>query len=215
MGGGNYNCPRKYFGVKLYNAYVGDHITSTPSVEITCLLRAWSGGDQDAFERLAPAVYAELRLIARGYMLHERPGHTLQATALVHEAYLRLIDLQNVGWQDRAHFFAVSAQMMRRILVDRARARVTGKRGGAAARLQLDEIPEVGSWRASELMALDDALTGMAKMDPRKAKVIELRFFGGLSVEETAEVLKISPQSVMRDWKLAKAWLQRELARSG
>jgi len=149
-------------------------------------------------------------------MLHERPGHTLQATALVHEAYLRLIDLQNVGWQDRAHFFAVSAQMMRRILVDRARARVTGKRGGAAARLQLDdEIAEVGSWRASELMALDDALTGMAKMDPRKAKVIELRFFGGLSVEETAEVLKVSPQSVMRDWKLARAWLQRELAKSG
>jgi len=147
--------------------------------------------------------------------LHERQGHTLQATALVHEAYLRLIDLQNVGWQDRAHFFAVSAQMMRRILVDRARARVTGKRGGAAALLQLDEIPEVGSWRASELMALDDALTGMAKMDARKAKVIELRFFGGLSVEETAEVLKISPQSVMRDWKLARAWLQRELARSG
>ena len=149
-------------------------------------------------------------------MLHERQGHTLQATALVHEAYLRLIDLQNVGWQDRAHFFAVSAQMMRRILVDRARARVTGKRGGVGARLQLDdEIPEVGSWRASELMALDDALTDMAKMDPRKAKVIELRFFGGLSVEETAEVLKISPQSVMRDWKLARAWLQRELARSG
>ena len=133
----------------------------------------------------------------------------------MHEAYLRLIDLQKVGWQDRAHFFAVSAQMMRRILVDRARARVTGKRGGVAARLQLDEIPEMGSWRASELMALDDALTGMAKMDSRKAKVIELRFFGGLSVEETAEVLKISPQSVMRDWKLARAWLQRELARSG
>ena len=148
-------------------------------------------------------------------MSHERPDQTLQATALVHEAYLRLIDLQNVGWQDRAHFFAVSAQMMRRILVDHARARAAGKRGGAAARLQLDEIPEVGSWRASELMALDDALTGMAKMDPRKAKVIELRFFGGLSVEETAEVLKISPQSVMRDWKLARAWLQRELARSG
>ena len=148
-------------------------------------------------------------------MLHERPGHTLQATALVHEAYLRLIDLQNVGWQDRAHFFAVSAQMMRRILVDHARARAAGKRGGAAARLQLDEIPEVGSWNASELMALDDALTGMAKMDPRKAKVIELRFFGGLSVEETAEVLKVSPQSVMRDWKLARAWLQRELAGSG
>jgi RNA polymerase sigma factor (TIGR02999 family) len=189
--------------------------TSGQSVEITRLLQAWSGGDESAFERLAPAIYAELRRIARGYMVHERLGHTLQATALVHEAYLRLIDLANVGWQDRAHFFAVSAQMMRRILVDRARARVTGKRGGAVGILQLDEIPEVGSWRASELTALDDALTGMAKLDPRKAKIIELRFFGGLSVEEAAEVLKISPQTVMRDWKFAKAWLQRELAKSG
>src|SRR5882757_2897349 len=147
-------------------------------MEITCLLRAWSGGDQAAFERLAPVIYAELRRIARGYMLHERPDHTLQATALVHEAYLHLIDVHNVGWQDRAHFFAISAQMMRRILVDRARARVTWKRGGAAPHLQLDEIPEVGSWRASELMALDDALSGLAKMDRRKARVIELRFFG-------------------------------------
>jgi RNA polymerase sigma-70 factor, ECF subfamily len=189
--------------------------TSAQSIEVTGLLRAWSRGDQAAFDQLAPVVYAELRKIARGYMVHESPDHTLQATALVHEAYLRLIDLPNVGWKDRAHFFAVSAMMMRRILVDRARARVTEKRGGALALLQLDEIPEVGSWRAYELVALDDALTGMAKMDPRKAKVIELRFFGGLSVEETAEVLKISPQSVMRDWKLAKAWLQRELARSG
>jgi len=184
-------------------------------MEITGLLRAWSAGDAAALDRLAPVVYAELRRIARGYMMHESPDHTLQATALVHEAYLRLIDLPNVSWQDRAHFFAVSAMMMRRILVDRARARVTEKRGGAAALLQLDEIPEVGSWRAHELVALDDALTGMTKMDPRKAKVIELRFFGGLSVEDTAEVLKISPQSVMRDWKLARAWLQRELARSG
>jgi RNA polymerase sigma-70 factor, ECF subfamily len=189
--------------------------TSAQSIEVTGLLRAWSRGDQAAFDQLAPVVYAELRKIARGYMVHESPDHTLQATALVHEAYLRLIDLPNVSWKDRAHFFAVSAMMMRRILVDRARARVTEKRGGALALLQLDEIPEVGSWRAYELVALDDALTGMAKMDPRKAKVIELRFFGGLSVEETAEVLKISPQSVMRDWKLAKAWLQRELARSG
>ena len=189
--------------------------TSAQSIEITGLLRAWSGGDEAAFDRLAPIVYAELRSIARGYMMHESPDHTLQATALVHEAYLRLIDLPSVSWQDRAHFFAVSAVMMRQILVDRARARVTEKRGGAAALLQLDEIPEVGSWRASELVALDDALIGMTKMDPRKAKVIELRFFGGLSVEETAEVLKISPQSVMRDWKLARAWLQRELARSG
>ncbi|MEP6637664.1 MAG: sigma-70 family RNA polymerase sigma factor [Acidobacteriota bacterium] len=181
---------------------------------MTRLLRAWSGGDKLALERLAPAVYGELQHIARRYMSHEQPGHSLQATALVHEAYLRLIDVPNVNWQDRAHFFAVSAQMMRRILVDRARARDTEKRGGAAGLLQLDDIPDVGSWRARELMVLDDALMAMAKMDPRRAKVIELRFFGGLSVEETAEVLKLSPQSVMRDWKLAKAWLQRELARS-
>lgn len=148
-------------------------------------------------------------------MLHERSDHTLQATALVHEAYLHLIDVQDVQWQDRAHFFAVSAQMMRRILTDRARACAAAKRGGVGARPHLDEIPEVGAWRASELIALDDALTSMAQMDPRKAKVIELRFFAGLSVGETAEVLKISPQSVMRDWKLARAWLERELGRSG
>ena len=181
-------------------------------MEITRLLRAWSGGDQAALNRLVPAVYGELRRIARGYVLRERPGQTLRATALVNEAYMRLIDVQNVGWQDRAHFFAVAAQIMRRILVDRARARVRAKRGGAAARLSLEEVPEMGSWRAGELIALDDALSGMAKVDPRKARVIELRFFGGLSVEETAEVLKISPQSVMRDWKPARAWLQRELA---
>jgi len=185
-------------------------------VEITRLLRAWSDGDQDAFEHLATAVYSELRRIAHGYMRHELPDQTIQATALVHEAYLRLIGLQDVGWQDRAHFFAVSAQMMRRILVDRARARVTAKRGGAAERVPIEtiaEMPDMGSWRASELMTLDDALTRMAEMDPRKAKVIEFRFFGGLSVEEIADVLKISPQSVMRDWKLAKVWLQRELNR--
>ena len=187
-------------------------------MEITRLLRAWSDGDEDAFGHLATAVYAELSRIAHGYMRHERPDQTMQATALVHEAYLRLIGLQDVGWQGRAHFFAVSAQMMRRILVDHARSRVSAKRGGAAERVPLEEvpdIPDVGSWRARELMILDDALTRMAEMDPRKAKVIELKFFGGLSVEEIADVLKISPQSVMRDWKLAKVWLQRELNKSG
>ena len=192
--------------------------TSSPSVEITRLLRAWSDGDQDAFEHLAAAVYAELRRIAHGYMRHERADKTLQATALVHEAYLRLIGLHDIGWQGRAHFFAVSAQMMRRILVDRARSRVSAKRGGAAERVPLEtiaEMPDLGSWRPSELITLDDALTRMAEMDPRKAKVIELRFFGGLSVEEIADVLKISPQSVMRDWKLAKVWLQRELNKPG
>ena len=180
-------------------------------MEITALLKAWGAGDKDAFERLAPVIYAELRRIARGYMLHERAEHTLQATALVHEAYLHLIDVRSVGWQDRAHFFAVSAQMMRRILTDRARARIAAKRGGSGARVHLDEVPEVGCWSPSELIALDDALNDMAKMDPRKAKVIELRFFAGLSVDETAEVLKVSPQTVMRDWKLARAWLEREL----
>ena len=190
-------------------------MVSTSSHEVTGLLAKWSGGDKGAEADLFRLVHLELRRIARRYVARGRRGQTLQTTAVVNEAYVRLVAQRGSSWQDRAHFFAVSAQMMRRILVDRARARVTGKRGGAAARLQLDEIPEVGSWRASELMALDDALTGMAKMDPRKAKVIELRFFGGLSVEETAEVLKISPQSVMRDWKLARAWLQRELVRSG
>jgi RNA polymerase sigma factor (TIGR02999 family) len=182
-------------------------------MDVTGLLRAWSAGDQAAFEKLAPIVYGELHRIARRYMSRERSDHTLQATALVHEAYLHLVDIHSVGWQDRAHFFAISAQTMRRILIDRARASAAAKRGGSAAHLQLDEIPEVGSWRGSELIALDDALTTLAQMDPRKAKIIELRFFGGLSVDETAEVLKISAQTVMRDWKLARAWLERELGR--
>jgi RNA polymerase sigma factor (TIGR02999 family) len=145
-------------------------------------------------------------------MHRERDGHTLQTTALVNEAYLRLVDVTHVDWQDRAHFFAVSAQMMRRILVDAARARASSKRGGQAVRAELDEIPDLSSGRDREIVAIDDALEALAALDPRKARVIELRFFGGLSVEETAEVLKISPQSVLRDWKLAKAWLMRELS---
>ncbi len=145
-------------------------------------------------------------------MRRENPGHTLQTTALVNEAYLRLVDVANIGWQDRAHFFAVSAQVMRRILVSSARARVAGKRGGGMPRANLDEIPDISSGRDRELVAVDDALKLLVEMDPRKARVIELRFFGGLSVEETAAVLKISPQSVMRDWKIAKAWLMRELS---
>lgn len=183
-----------------------------PSPEITTLLRAWRGGDEQARDQLVPVVYPELRRLARRYMRHERPGHTLQTTALVNEAYLRLVDVNGVSWQDRAHFFAVSAQIMRRILVDAARARVTAKRGAGAPRVNLDEVPDVSSVRAGELMAIDEALSRLAQVDARKAQVIELRFFGGLSVEETAEVLKISPQSVMRDWKLAKAWLLRELS---
>lgn len=189
------------------------------SPEITELLKAWGGGDAAALDQLTPLVYEELRRLARRYMRNERAGNTLQTTALVNEAYLRLVDAQRVGWQDRAHFFAVSAQMMRRILVDAARARGSAKRGGRVKRanhstaFNLDEIPDVSTGRDRELVAIDDALNALAEMDPRKARVIELRFFGGLSVEETAEILKISPQSVMRDWKLAKAWLTRELAR--
>ena len=190
------------------------------SPEITVLLKAWASGDAAALDQLTPLVYDELRRLARRYMRNERAGNnTLQTTALVNEAYLRLVDAQRVGWQDRAHFFAVSAQMMRRILVDAARARGSAKRGGQVKRVNhsaafnLDEIPDVSTGRDRELVAIDDALNTLAEMDPRKARVIELRFFGGLSVEETAEILKISPQSVMRDWKLAKAWLMRELAK--
>jgi RNA polymerase sigma-70 factor, ECF subfamily len=181
------------------------------------LLRAWSDGDTTALEKLTPIVYDELHRLARRYMKGERPGHSLQTTALVNEAYLRLVDVTGVDWQDRAHFFAVSAKIMRRILVDAARTRAAEKRGGRAERLDhsvpvdLDQFPAPGSDRASELCALDDALEALGQMDPRRAQVIELRFFGGLTVEETAEVLAISPQSVMRDWKLARAWLTREL----
>ena len=189
------------------------------SPEITGLLKAWAGGDAAALDQLTPLVYDELRRLARRYMRNERAGNTLQTTALVNEAYLRLVDAKRVGWQDRAHFFAVSAQMMRRILVDAARARGSAKRGGQVKRVNhsaafnLDEIPDVSTGRDRELVAIDDALNTLAEMDPRKARVIELRFFGGLSVEETAEILKISSQTVLRDWKLAKAWLTRELAR--
>ena len=192
---------------------------SPQSPEITVLLKAWGNGDQAALDRLVPLVYAELHRIARRHMRNERPGQTLQTTALVNQAYLRLVDVRNAGWNDRVHFFAVSAQVMRRILVDAARARATGKRGGEFQRvahstaINLDELPDLSSKRAQELEALDAALNALAELDVRKAKVVELRFFGGLSVEETAEVLGISPQSVMRDWKLAKVWLMRELSR--
>jgi len=188
-------------------------MASTTSVKVTQLLKAWGAGDEGALAKLTPAVHDELRRMARNYMRRERQGHTLQATALVNEAYLRLVDIGEANWQDRAHFFAVSAQMMRRILVNAAHARGTEKRGGAAPRVNLDDVPVIAASKAGELVALDDALQELAKLDPRKAQVIELRFFGGLSVEETAEVLKISPQSVMRDWKLAKAWMMRELSR--
>jgi len=181
--------------------------------ETTELLRAWAQGDGAALQRLTPRVYDELRRIAGHFMQNERQGRTLQATALVHEAYLRLIDVTNVDWQHRAHFFAISATMMRRILLDRARKRQAGKRGGNLRRVNLEDIPDIRSARARELIALDDALNALAEIDPRKARVIELRFFGGLSVEETAEVLKVSPDTVMRDWRLARARLLAEMSR--
>jgi RNA polymerase sigma factor (TIGR02999 family) len=183
----------------------------TRSVEVTGLLKAWSGGDQAAMERLADHVYDELRRIARRYMRNERAGNTLQTTALVNEVYLRLVDVKNVDWQQRAQFFAISAQMMRRILVDAARARGSHKRGGGAVRVNVDEALVASPERDSSLLALDEALEAFSKLVPRQAKVVELRYFGGLSEEDTAEVLKISTRTVRRDWDFAKSWLTREL----
>jgi RNA polymerase sigma factor (TIGR02999 family) len=186
-------------------------------VDITDLLKAWRQGDEGALEQLMPLVYSQLRAQARHHMRRERSGMTLQSTALVHEVYLRLVRTQAVDWRDRLHFFALSAQIMRRILVDAARARNAAKRGGDAVRVDhssavnFDRMPAAGSDPAASICALDEALESLTRIDPRRAKVIELRFFGGLSVQETADVLQISPQSVMRDWRLARAWLAREL----
>jgi RNA polymerase sigma factor (TIGR02999 family) len=190
-------------------------MSSGPPQEITELLLAWGRGEEAALDRLIPLVYDELHRLAHHYMRQERPGRTLQSTALVHEAYQRLIDSRNVRWQDRTHFFAVSAQLMRRILVDFARSRRYLKRGGEACHLSLDEALTVSRQRGPELVALDDALSALAVTDARKSRVVELRFFGGLTVEETAEVLKVSPETVMRDWRLAKVWLLRELRGEG
>jgi RNA polymerase sigma-70 factor (ECF subfamily) len=178
--------------------------------DISALLRAWSDGDQSALARLTPIVYHELHCLARRQMKRERPGHSLQTTALVNEAYMRLVDYKRMQWQNRAHFFAVSAQLMRRILVEHAR-RHNLKRGGDVQRVSLEEAAVVGGDRAADLVTLDDAMNALARLDARKAQVVEMRFFGGLSVEETAEVLKVSPVTVMRDWSTAKAWLYREL----
>jgi RNA polymerase sigma factor (TIGR02999 family) len=181
------------------------------SREITILLRAWAGGDPAALEQLMPLVYGTLRRMARRRMRREQPGNLLQPTALVNEAYVKLAEAGPINWQDRAHFFAVSAQVMRRILVGSARSRLAKKRGGGAADVDLDVSIDGLRERGRELIRLDDALETLAKFDPRKARVVEMKFFGGLSVTETAEVLKISPRSVMRDWNLARAWLVREL----
>lgn len=194
-------------------------MTTVAPEEITGTLKAWRGGDPAALGRLMPLVFEELRKMARRYARKARGGHSLQTSDLLNEVYLRLVDINNVTWHDRAHFFAVAAQLMRRILVDSARARTSAKRGGGLKRVDhsgvdLDQIPEVSAKQDAELVAIDDALNLLAKMDQRKARVIELRFFGGLTVEETSEVLKIGPQTVMREWRLAKVWMLRELSRT-
>jgi RNA polymerase sigma factor (TIGR02999 family) len=188
--------------------------------DITRLLKAWSGGDEAALEALMPLVYDELRRVARRHMRNERPDHTLEATALANEVYLRLLKVTEIDWRDRAHFFAVVAQMMRRLLVDAARARKRVKRAGRARRVahssafDFDHLPDTSSVRDREIIEIDDALDVLEQMDSRKARVIELRFFGGLSVEDTAAALNVSPQTVMRDWKLARAWMTRELKKN-
>jgi RNA polymerase sigma factor (TIGR02999 family) len=184
-----------------------------PSVsETTRLLRAWADGDERALSALVPRVYHELRRLARRCLQRERPGQTLQVTDLVHEAYLHLADVSQLDWRHRSHFFAVSANLMRRILVDRARRRNAAKRGGGAGIVNVDEVADVSMKRSAELVALDDALTTLVAVDPRKARIVELRFFAGLDVKETAAVVGVSAETVMRDWRVAKAWLHKELA---
>lgn len=190
---------------------LGPAMTPAPIPQLTQMLVAWSGGDAAALDDLVPHVEAELRRLARSYLRREREGHLLQTTALINEAYLRLIDQRAVRWQNRAHFFGIAAQMMRRILVSMARARQADKRGGDAPAVPFDETLVPSHERATALVALDDALTALAALDPRRARVVELRYFGGLGVEESAEVLQVSPETVMRDWKRARAWLRASL----
>jgi RNA polymerase sigma factor (TIGR02999 family) len=185
----------------------------SPSHEVTQLLRAWSKGDNEALDELYQVVYNELHRLAHRYMSRENAGHTLQTTALVNEAYLRLADAKDMNWQDRAHFFAVSANVMRRILIDEARARRAERRGGDNLTIALDEALDIERGADINLIALDLALRGLSKINHRQSQVVELRYFGGLSVDETAEVLKVSADTVMRDWRFAKAWLKRELVR--
>ncbi|HZQ97164.1 MAG TPA: sigma-70 family RNA polymerase sigma factor [Candidatus Sulfotelmatobacter sp.] len=182
-----------------------------PSQDVTRLLAQWTEGDAQALEDLLPLVYDELRRLARGYLYRERSDHTLQSTALVHEAYLRLVD-QNVSWQNRAHFFGIAAEMMRRILVDYARGRNAAKRGDGICRVTLDEEIMGAGQRDVDVLALDEALTRLAKLDPQQSRIVELRFFAGLSIEDTSAILKISPATIKRDWAMAKAWLFREMS---
>lgn len=191
----------------------GASVKKHASQELSSLLRAWNSGDESALDKLMPLVYDELHHLAHWHMARERAGHTLQTTALVNEAYLRLIDTDQIQWQDRAHFFAIAAKMMRRILVDLARSRGYQKRGGNARKVTLDEALLASPEPDEELLRLDDALNALSEFDPRKARVVELRYFGGLSVEETAEVLQVSAITVIRDWNMAKLWLLEELQR--
>lgn len=182
--------------------------------DVTTLLRAWTGGNESALEQLLPVLYQELRRTARAYMRRERSGHTLQTTALVNEVFLRLVDIHQIQWRDRVHFLTMAAQLMRRILVDHARRRGYLKRGGGEGPIPLDELAIISPGRSSHFVVIDDALNTLAKRDARKAKVVEMRFFGGLSVEETAAALNVSPQTVLRDWSIAKAWLRREMSQA-
>jgi RNA polymerase sigma factor (TIGR02999 family) len=184
-----------------------------PPQNVTQLLIAWNGGDKQALDKLLPVVYDELRRQAARYLRRERPGHTLQTTALIHEAYLRLIDQKSVQWQNRAQFFGIAAQMMRRILVDHARTKHRAKRGGSDIRVSLTDATKVSKDPGVDLVELDEALNRLTKIDPQQSKIVELRFFSGLNVEETAAALQISPATVKRDWKVAKAWLYREISR--
>ena len=190
-------------------------MTSPSPDEVTQLLLDWGSGDKAALDKLMPLVYEELRRLAHHYMGRERAGHTLQTTAIVNEAYLHLIDQRNVQWQNRAHFFGIAAHLMRRVLADHARSRRSAKRGGGARQVSLEEAMIVSEERVADMEALDDALNSLAEIDERKSQIVEMRFFGGLSIKETAEVLGVSPGTVMRDWTLAKAWLRREIGKEG
>jgi len=186
----------------------------TQTHELTQLLIDWSNGDRAALDKLMPLIDEELRRLAHRYMTRERAGHTLQTTALVNEAFLRLVNRKNLQWQNRAHFFGIAAQLMRTILVDHARSHASAKRGGGARKLELDEAMVISQQKAAEVIALDDALKQLALLDPQQSRIVELRFFGGLTVEEAAEVLQVSPATIKREWSTAKAWLYHELAKA-
>jgi RNA polymerase sigma factor (TIGR02999 family) len=207
--------PKKCYNPRIltlaFGGFRGSGVMVSSQNEVTQLLLDWSKGDKAALDKLVPVVYQELRRLARHYMRRERPGHTLQTSALVNEAYMRLVDYRHMRWQSRAHFFAVAAQAMRRILVEHARKRHFAKRGAGGVKVSFDEAAIVSQEQASDLVALDDALTSLETMDPRKARIVELRYIGGLNIEETAEVLDISPATVQREWRAAKAWLYREI----